>query len=1045
MTVAEISVRRPVTVSMLFVLVCVVAAIFVPRLGVALYPSTTMPVLTVFTSYSNAGPEEVDSNVTSVLESRLRAVSGLKSMTSTSSSGQSRIRLSFGYDIDLDRAMDDVATILNRNANSLPETAGTPTVRRFDMNSWPIMRLVVSGDLPVNELKSLAENTLSPMLERVEGVAAADVSGGADKLVRVDVNENRLQAYNLSLSGIATALSSRNIRSSGGILTENNINYQVQLDETYTSLEDIRHTIVATHSVPAAGSSVTRYNVVRLEDVAEVYEVFDYTGNEVYIDGIPGLYISITNTTDSNSTTVARSVRQALDGINDGLPAGVRVSILSDDTQLITATMNEVYSSAVQGGLLAMLIILLFLRSVKGTLIIALSMPISILVTLLAMSLMNLTLNMMTMTGLILGIGMIVDSSIVMIDNIHRYREAGDNSAVAAIRGSREMILAIVASTLTTLCVFVPVLIYKAELEMLGQMFNDMVLTVVFSLTVSLVVALTLVPALAGSILRLDTRRQKPLKNRILVLLDTAFERFLTALEKAYSAALSFALANRPLVLTLVLLLLVLSVIRFTSMGMSFAPSSTSDDSVTVSLSMPIGTHKSVTSDILFLVQDRILEDIEGFTNLILTVGQDNTGSIQIKLPPVGQQPMTPLVVQERLRPFLDSIPGATFSYTSGRGFRMSSPIDITLSSSNSRDIRDTVDRIIDILQTHVSETRDVTSDLVAGNPQYTAVIDRDRAASLGVSIAAVSSELRAALSGLTATSFQSGNNEIRIQVRLPEGDLHALSDLSRLYVTGSRGRVSLDNIVTFVPSTAPQRITREEGVRINHVYANLRDGMTASRVQPLVEAALSTHLDVPDSVRLSYLGEARDLKESGNAMIIVILIAVILVYIVMAAQFESLVDPFIIFLSIPLLAIGVVWVYVWTGQTFSLFSAVGVVALVGIVVNNGIVLVDYTNSLLRKKIPVMEACVMAGKNRLRPILMTTLTTVFATVPMGFFPGDGGEMMQPIGVTIVGGLVSGSLMTLFVTPIVYSYLKKRRERRFDSPDSLQNMLEGFRT
>lgn len=1040
MTISEVSVRKPVTTAMIYVLVCVIAAIFVPRLGVAMFPSTTMPVLSVSTSVSNLGPEEVEKNVTEPLESALSAISGLESMTSTSTSSSSRIQLTFGYDRDLDDAYADIQQVLTRAISALPDEAGSPSIMKFDMSSMPIMRLTVKGDLSLSDLRTLADDKITPLLERVEGVASADSRGGADKQVKVVVSENRLRAYDITLTEISTALDNRNVSTSGGTLTENGMDYEIYIDEGFDTLDDIRQTVIATVSIPEAGTSVNRSNVVRLVDVAEVSYDYDYSGQLVYIDGVPGLYVSVSNVTDSNSATVAKAVRAALPSINAELPAGVEVSVISDDTTMITATMSQVYNSAIQGGILAMLIILLFLRSFKGTLIIGLSMPISILATLLVMALMDLTLNMMTMTGLILGIGMIVDSSIVVLDNMHRYREDGDNSAVAAIRGSGEMITAIVASTLTTLCVFLPILIYKAELEMLGQMFYEMVITVVASLTASLIVAVTLVPALGGSIIRLDTRTQKPLRHPLVKKIDAAIDSGFAAMENAYAKAIRFALRNRFLVLTFVVGILAVSILKFSSFGMSFAPSSSSDDTITITMTLPVGTDNAVTSEYLFNAQDLIKENVTGYESIIVTVGTGYTGEIQLNLPELEDQTVSAAEMKSAIQPLLTSLPNATFSFSSGRGFRSGSAIDVELKSNDSDTVSELGPKIVALLEEQVPGLTDVTFDLESGSPQYTLVIDRDKAAALGVSISTIATEIQSALNGITATTIQDGNDEIDVVVTLGDGDVSYRSDLSKLYVTGSSGKISLDSLVSFKETTAPISISREEGIRVNHVTASLKSGFTASKVQPLVEAAITDGIAVPDSVEIGYGGESRDLANSGSAMITVILIAVFLVFVVMAAQFESLVDPFIIFFSIPLLLIGVVWTYVITGQTFSLFSAVGIVALVGIVVNNGIVLVDFTNGLLKKKIPVLEACEIAGKSRLRPILMTSLTTIIATVPMGFFPGEGGEMMQPIGVTIVGGMASGAFMTLFVTPIMYSLMNKRRERRFDDPASLQNML-----
>jgi multidrug efflux pump subunit AcrB len=494
------------------------------------------------------------------------------------------------------------------------------------------------------------------------------------------------------------------------------------------------------------------------------------------------------------------------------------------------------------------------------------------------------------------------------------------------------------------------------------------------------------------------------------------------------------------LVLTLVGLLCALSVLKFTNLGMSFSPGSQTDDSVNISLTLPVGTDREITQDYLFRAQDLIRENLKGYSSLILTVGSSNTGSIQISLPDIARQTMSAGDMTKALRPLLGSIPGASFSFSTGRGFRSSAPVNIKLVSNDLQAVQAASDRIIEILRAEVSSLSDLQSTLSSGRPQYTLVVDRDRAAALGVSVSRIASELRTALNGVTATTFQDGNDEISVVVRYPDREISSLADLSRISVTGTRDTVSLDNLVSFKSTLSPVSIAREEGIRVNRVTASIHDGSPVTKIQPLVVAALAANLVLPDSVAMEYDGEMQDLDESGGTLILIILVAVFLVFVVMAAQFESLVDPLIIFFSIPLLAIGVVWTYVAAGQAFSLFSAVGVVALVGIVVNNGIILVDYANGLMRKKVPVLEACIVAGKSRLRPILMTTLTTIIATVPMGFFPGEGGELMQPIGITIVGGLASGSLMTLFVTPVMYSLFNKRRERRYDDPESLQNML-----
>lgn len=1030
MTLAELSVRRPVTIVMVYLLICVIAGVFIPSLGIALYPETTMPMLSVSTSYPNVGPEEIDTSVTQVLTNQLTRIKGLESISSTSSNGSSRISLSFGYDADLDEAYDEIESMLNRISNRLPDGCNTPTVMKFDMSSSPIMRLALEGDLALNELKNLAENTIAPVLERVEGVASVEANGGANKQVKVDVIQNRLDAYGISLNTISQSLQQRNIQLSSGEITQDGMDYEIVTSEYFTSLDDIRKTVVSTIDGVE----------VRVDDIANVYTEYSTSGRGVYINGTPGLYISISNESGTNASTVAKGVKQALQEVNSLLPNGVVLTVMSDDTTMIDSTMNQVYQSAFMGAILAIGIIFLFLRNVKSAFIIGLSIPICFLITLMVMAIMNLTVNIMTMAGLILGMGMVVDSSIVILENIYLRRTAGEQPAIAAILGSRNMMNAIVASTLTTLCVFVPLILYKAELEMIGQMFSELVITVVISLVASLFVAVTLVPALCGSILRLDSPTQKPIKNALLKRLDTILDGVLRLIEKTYLSALRFVLRNRFIVMTLVVFMLILSVKVFSTFGMNMAPMSSSDDRVSISITLPIGTNNEIVSKYLFEFQDIIIEECKGaYKNIIVNTGSSNSGSIQINLPALEEQTLKPADIKARLTPYLTKWPNATVSFSAGRGPGSGSAIDIKLLSNDANASRATADEIIEILKT-IPQITEPASDFENGNPRFTLVINTELAASAGVSISAIATELRTAINGISATTFYDNGNEYSVVVQLAEDEITSTRDLSRLSISTKNGRLSLDNFVSFAEANAPQRIQRENGERVNHVTAKLASGATATEAQKIVEEVLDARLVLKDGVEISYSGDARSIQKTSNTFIVVILLACFLVFAVMAAQFESLVDPFIIFFSIPLLAIGVVAIYKITGQAFSMYSVVGVVALVGVVVNNGIVLVDYTNQLVRKKMPVFDACMEAGKNRLRPILMSTLTTVLGMVPMAFFPGEGAESMQPVCITMVGGLLSGAFMTLFVSPIMYTVCNKRREKRFNDPASLENQL-----
>jgi len=1040
MSIATLSIRKPVTILMIYALVIAVTAALIPSLGIDMFPETEMPFLHVSTTFAGANPEDVEKNVTIPIEQSLSSIEGLRNISSTSSEGRSSITLEFGYDVDLDDVKADIESQLNAMRDSLPDDAETPVVRSFDMSQMPIMRLVIRGDRGATELKSIAEEILQPRLERIPGVASAEVTGGKDRIVKIEVSLNRLEAYGIELSTVVSVLASQNLLLSAGYLERGGTEFQVRTDEKLGSLEEIRRIVVTTAAgSDTAASGTKRVTAVRLEDIASVSLGYDDSGSEVYINGTPGIYIQIQNESDSNSVRVARAVKSALAELNDEIPEGITVEVLSDDTTMIESTLNMVYRSAWQGAILAMLILFLFLRNIKSTLIVGLSIPISICITLSCMAYLDLTLNMMTLTGLILGLGMTVDGAIVILDNIHRYRERGAKPDVAAVLGSQEMITAITASTLTTLCVFVPVLIFGDDLEMMGQMFRELVLTVIISLTASLCVAMPLVPVLPGPILKMQTRIQKPLRIGFLRKIDDLMERAFARLERGYAKGISFCLDNRVLVGVLVLALLALSGIQFSRLGFNLFVRSNADDTVSVSLTMPLGTPKARTREVLERYQEIIKETVKDYRTITLQVGSggmggesstSNAGSIRIALPPVGEQTENPARIIAKLRPLFSDVPGAQVTFSAGRRMGDSSAVDVIIETDDMDSGLRTAEKVRSVLAEQLPQVIDPEISLSAGSPDLRVRIDRERAYALGVSMSKIASAVRTALYGSTATTYTGEGDEIDVVVSLKEEDRATAADLYALFVTNNAGtKIPLANVATLVEGNAPSKITREDEARVIHVTGDLAADVAVTDMQGLVQQVITANVVPEEGVTISFGGESQEMSDMLNTLILIALFAVFLVFAVMASQFESLVDPFIIFFSIPLIVIGVVLIYTIWNEPFSLFSAVGLVALVGVVVNNGIVLVDYTNTLRARGRSVREACGEAGGHRLRAILMTTLTTILSMVPLAFGSGEATDQVQPIAKTMVGGLAVSSIMTLFVTPVVYSLLNSGRERR----------------
>lgn len=1038
MKLSELSVRRPVLISMTYLLLLLVSLLFLKDLDIALYPSVEMPVLSVMVETGDAGPEEVEQQVTKIIENTVGSLEGLESITSQSSDGRAMVMLEFAYGTDLDEAANSLETLLGRITRQLPDWAETPSVMRFDMSSSStFMRLMLTGSMDEQALKQIAEDTISPLLLRLEGVSQVEVRGAGDTRIEVSIDPIRLEAFNLTLSEVKNALASRNVQGKVGTITQNLIEYSISLDERYTDLQSIRQTVVATiDGVP-----------IRLEDIGIVTESLETGFDEQYLDGSAVVTLSLSNASDSNAATVAGQVTKNLIQIQNQLPEGIRLVVQQDSTSMISSTLSEVYKSAIQGVILAAVVIFLFLRNLKATLVISLSMPISIFFTLMIMSLLGITINSMSMSGLILGIGMIVDASIIILENTYTYRQQKHSSAASAILGSHNMSTAIIASTLTTICVFLPLLIYKNELEMIGIMFQDLILTVCIALFSSLFVALTLVPALSGSILRLDTRVQKPLKWRVLRTLDTGYVFMETKLEQAYAHFLSYFLRHRFLLIMLLILLLIFSLSFFEGIGMNLTPQMNADDSVTLSLTLPSGTTKEASRNELFRIQKLVMEELpaDAYSQIMVQVGSTNTGSIEISLPDITEQHYTASEVKKIITPLLATNPAAVWTFGGGRGPMNSSPINISVSGSDAETLSRTVNEIASVIASFVPEATNVATDLANGSPKVTIAINHQLAEELGISVSEVVSTLSSALTGSTATTITTMNvdQSYNVVVSMDGTKYSSISDLGNLLVSSKNGTVHLDSIATFSTSTAPASITRENKERVNHVTASLAEGYTADVVQQKIQTALDQHLLVSEGVTVSQGGDMQQMAEYGPTLVIIFLLALVLVFAVMAAQFESLVDPFIIFATIPLLLIGVIFIHIITSQAFTLFSVVGIVALIGVVVNNGIVLVDSINQLVRQKIPVKQACLTAARTRLRPILMTTMTTILGLVPLAFFPGEGAEMMQPIALTFIGGLVAAGFLTLFLSPSLYSLLNKRREKRFFDPNSLANQLAVF--
>jgi HAE1 family hydrophobic/amphiphilic exporter-1 len=1030
MSILKTIVGRPVTIFIVFMLILGIGTYVVLDLPIDLFPEIEMPTIMVSTSYDGAGPEEIEHNLTRTLEQTLSGVSGLKNITSTSSEGSSLLRLEFVWGTDLSEASNDIRDRLEFVTDYLPNDAGTPQIFKFNSSMIPILFIAMKGNRTPEELRTIAEDDVESQIEQIDGVATTRVMGGRERQIRVEVRQNRLEAYDLTLTQIAGALAKNNIQIDGGEISEGDTDFLIRTTGEFSSLDEIESTVVAYKNSTSATSPIP----VRLRDIARIYDGYDDKDETVYINGEPGVFIMVQKQSGENSVEVADSVYEKLEQINSQLPTGIETQVIEDNTTQIRNSIRQLISSALWGIVFAVGILLLFLRRIRQTLTVGLAIPIALLITLMVLYFSGLTLNMMTLAGLVLGIGMVVDSSIVILENIHRYRERNANLKLAAILGSKEMINAIMASTLTTICVFLPLIMFKAQLEMIGVLFSNFALVIIIALGTSLFVAMFLVPVLSSKYLPVFTNRQRPLKNRLLKSIDGGMESLFRGLERGYKNALRAVLNHKLLTIAVIVMLFIGSLVLAPRVGFTLMPE-TKDDTIEVNVKLPQGIKLEVTEEVLLQLEAIVKSEIPAYKDIIIETGsggffgssESNEGSVSVVLPDFADRIYDSDQVKEVLRAHFNDFPGAALSFDSGRSMTRQAfgqPIDIVISS-------DTLDRAYETgiyaqeLLTQVPEVTETKIDMEKGLPQIEVVIDRERAAAFGLSVQDIVNEIEAAMDGVKATLYRAEEDEFDVVVILDEQDRMSIPDLERIMVMSSTGdRISVSNITRLEWGEGPVDINRENQVRTVHVTGSLLPGIKTNEVQQKIEALLAENIVQDESLTIEYEGDIGSMQEYLPTMLAIAVIALFLVYGVMAGQFENFLDPFIMFFTIPTMLIGIVGMYFATGEQFTMYTAVGAVMLLGIVVNTGIVLVDYTNLLRNRGMSIMEACIEAGGHRLRPILMTTFTTMLAMVPMGFFPGEGAELVQPIGQTVIGGLAASTLMTLFLIPVLYALFNR---------------------
>ncbi|HEX8999017.1 MAG TPA: efflux RND transporter permease subunit [Blastocatellia bacterium] len=1043
MKLSELSVKRPITIYMMTAVLVLLGGISFTRLPVDLMPDVQNPTLSVRAEYPGVAPEEMENLVTRPLESSLSAAPGIYRINSTSAEGTSNIRIQFNWDVNLDEAANEIRTRLDRMRGALPEGVLPPTIFKFDTSQFPIMFLAVSGDRDERELRALLEKDIQPCIERVPGVAAVDIRGGLRREIQVTLAVEKLRSYNLSVNQIVNVLRQENQNRPIGPMQEGKYEVLLRTQGEFQDVEQIRNVVVASRN----GAPIF------MKDIAQVTDTHEEIRQMVRVDDKPGIRFSIRKQSGANTVVVAEKVREELVKLEKAFP-GIAIWPLMDSSKFIESSINNVRTTAISGAFLAVMILLLFLRNLRSTLIVSVSIPVAIIGTFSLMYFYGFTLNTMSFGGLALGVGMLVDNAIVVLENIFRHREGGLSHQEAAIEGSSEVSSAIVSSTLTTVAVFVPLIFLSG---MSGVMFKELSYVVSFSLICSLLIALTLIPVLCAKYLRvrMPDAKAHPVYNKIM----SRSGRMLDWLDEQYQLAIRWSLGHRKTVVLGSILLFGGSLALVPLIGFEMMPE-TDEGEVRVDLELSPGTVIGVTNELTLRAEEIVKREVPEMEHMLVEVGgggwmssASHQSEIRVQLSDKSKRKRSSQEIVNALRPKLNIQPGLMVRARStsnnnmmnrmlgSQGDRVSVEIrgfDMAVAGDLAKKVKDVIDGVPGVTDSTISRRE--------GMPEMLVRVDRTKAASLGLNASDIADTLETVIGGRRASQFRQEGEEFNILVRLNEEQRANIGQLQNVTVLTPSGQaVPIGDLVSVQRREGPVSIERQDQERLVRISANYANRDLGSIMQDVDERLQS--LTMPSGFSLYYGGEYDEQQKSFKELLFSLILAIVLVYMVMAAQFESLRDPLIILFSIPLAVIGIALMLFLTNTTFNMQAFIGTIMLAGIVVNNAIVLIDYTNLLRRRdKLLLRHAVELAGRRRLRPILMTTLTTVLGLVPMALGIGEGAEVQAPMARVVIGGLTTSTLITLLFIPTIYTMLEERglREKATEieaegSPQPLQPM------
>ena len=1001
---------------MVTLMVVVLGATSLGRLRIDLLPEIEATTLTIRTEYTGASPEVVERLITQFIEEIAASVPGVEEISSRSQEGLSVVTVDFGWGANVDSAAIDMQAAIESGLRRLPDDV-RPRTLKFDVNQFPIAILGVAGNLDPVEMTTLVEDEIRERLARVPGVAQVDIWGGYSREIRVEFDPERVKAQGMTLDQVLQAVVNANVDLPAGRIEQGNFDLTLRAPMQFTHLDQIRETVITRQNgVPVA-----------IGDVAEVLDTYEDVTRYVRINDVPGIRLAVRKQPEANTVEVTRAVDREMERLNRDFPQ-ISIGSVIDQGNFIERSINNVAQSVLFGGGLAVLVLLFFLRNIRSTVVIALSIPISVIATFSLIYFGGFTLNLMTLGGLALGVGMMVDSSVVVLENIFRRQdEEKEDPETASIRGANEVATAIIASTLTTLVIFLPLAFVQG---IAGVLFQELAMVVVFSLICSLLVSLSLVPMLSSKLLISPEHRHEK-RSAWVDGIASKVDGWFKALDDQYSDLLQSVLRMRVLTVAAALLMLGASFYLLQYIGTEFLPPS-DEGEVRVNGEMPVGTRLDVVDRLARRAESIVREHVPEIESTVNSVGSGFRGgnparmSMRISLTPAAQRERDNVAIANDLRTRLTGeFPGMTIRTRAPQGQFLLNRL-LGGDDGFTVEVRGFQLETLNALSSQLAEAMeeipgvtDVEISSESGLPQEEIIIDRDKVAALGLNINQVSRFLETAMAGTRAGDFQVEGNSYRILVRLRNARTMSLEEIKDLTLTGPNGQqVALRNIMDTASGDGPLQIERKDQQRLVRVTANIA-GRDTGAIAVDAQRAID-NIPRPEGYSFRLAGSYEEQQQAQGELMLSLALALLFVYMVLACQYESLVNPLIVMAAVPMAAIGVLVTLFLTDTTFNLQSYIGCIMLAGIVVNNAILLVDQSSSLVKSGMKVNDAVAEAGRRRLRPILMTTLTTILALIPLALGIGEGADAQAPLARAVVGGLTGATLITLLLIPVVFS-------------------------